>query len=118
MLFFWLPWWGLNGRHKEAARALNRSVEMGLVALERPPYDLLTVSFMKYNKNLGSEFVIQLSFNSSSPLAFKLIEPRHLQMSIISYWCPEILQNQQILNINIRLKYLRLDVIQISTFML
>lgn len=39
---------------------------MGLVALERPPYDLLTVWFIKYNTGLESVFVIQLLLNRSS----------------------------------------------------
>lgn len=72
--FSWLPWRGVNEQYKEAGSALNRCVEMGLVALERPPYDLLTVKFINYNRSLGSNFVIQLSFNSSSPLAFELIK--------------------------------------------
>lgn len=39
---------------------------MGLAALERPPYDLLTVWFIKYNTGLESAFVIRPLFNRSS----------------------------------------------------
>lgn len=36
----------------KAVWAVNSSVAMGLAALARPPYDLLTVCFIKYNTGL------------------------------------------------------------------
>ncbi|KAG7223508.1 hypothetical protein INR49_015501 [Caranx melampygus] len=39
---------------------------MGLVALEKPPYDLLTVYFIKYNRGLEFVFIVKLLFNGGS----------------------------------------------------
>lgn len=65
---------------EKAVWALNSSAETGLAALKRPPYDLLTVWTMKYNKGLGLVFVIQMFFKPQFPVRTALNKSAHLNI--------------------------------------
>lgn len=66
---------------------MNSSAGTGLAALKRPPYDLLTVEFIKYNNSLGLAFIVQLFFKTQSPVTTASTKPAHLNIHHLLQMC-------------------------------